>query len=887
MMSQKNRSVNFDFQFIGWLVFAFLVYILLYQWIKKAIWAPMVAVFSLVPDNSIWMQISLILLIALTYLLCWRHLRNIRKWRIHVYRNCFMIFAVVLYFHALILGDYEFYGLQELPLNYIEVCFIVIWTCELAIWIWYIMQNKRWVEERSRLIKELEDVPEFCEDSPKEEDELERHPQAIQLVDMIKKTALQEDRSDAFSILVSEPYGYGKTSFLLDIQSLAKSEKIPYVWLKPWNLDDHNTMTANFISSLAEIYGDIDYEISSKIQKYASLFKAHPYGEIVYNFFNRKPIKTIESRSEEICDCLKQQRRPIIVFVDDVDRLQYQELMSVLGLIRNTVNFPYIYYIVACDKVAASHTLMENGILNPAEYFKKFFNFELFFVANDESVMAHLKQILHKEILQICQGRMSTRFIDNAIDDLCRIEYIKTIMLHLRDVKRYANIVAFSLSMMKRNGMLNEIYLPDLLSLLLIQYLSPDIYRILRDHGYLLLKLDHRTFHLREEASDVFSSRSQEKDLATWLKNYLSESDNSKPTKPTLDKDNLSGATFIRTLDALRPTEAEQIGSLLQHLFTISPKHNGIANPGDYFKYFADKYKQQEVSNAQIEWLMQTSLEGFKDMALPFVSEDRFMLFNDKLQYFLYHNVSYNRVDVLRKLNVLRIILETRGKEIYMYENYIDHWIREVCSYKYHKDEENMAYEQEMEQLSTWLMNESDWKFILVFCAAIKSGEEGQLMIFREDQYKLFHVVQQRFFADKIFNDDLSNIEILERWNDVMNYDQCNFKQLLEQNISQMTNPRSLYYRAVYIEGNAWKVNEQFCNFTNIYLNLVARELPMLADMVLPVKECEDLLSLRSSYPIVNNKIELNKHPFLKSASDWWNAHPEEKEKMAWMYKHN
>lgn len=842
------------------------------------------SIFSLIPNHCIVVQISLVLLILLAYIIFWRKLRSIQNWWTHVYRECFIVFGFLLYLHALIYGDYEFYGMQDSPLCYVEICFITILVCELAVWSWYVMQNKRRVDNRNRFEKELENVPGFYEDSPRVDDELERHPQAMQLVKMIKKTALQKNCSNAFSILVSEPYGFGKTSFLCDIRSLAKSEDIPYVWIRPWNIDN-NVMIANFISSLAEIYGDIDCEISSKIQKYASLFKENPYGAILYNLLNSKSIKTIESRCAEICKYLRKQRCPIIVFVDDVDRLQYHELMSVLGLIRNTVNFPYIYYIVACDKVAASRTLAANGIQHPDEYLKKFFNFELLFVANDKLVLRHFKHILQNELLHLCKNSILEPKIVDAIDDLCRREYFKTTIQHLRDVKRYANIVTFSLAMMKQNNMLDEICLPDLLTLLLVQYLNSDIYRILRDHSYILLDVEHNMLHLRKEAMDMFLSRNQEDEIEKLAQKYARQSDTSISSKPKLDKDCLTGANFVHALNVLQPTEAEQVGSLLQHLFSASSKHNGISNPCDYFKYFADKYKQCEVSDSQVEQLMQMTICNFKEEASQYITLERFPSFNNKLMHFLYYNVSYNRVDVLKKLNVLRNILESNEKEFYIYEDYLDYWIRRVCSYKFYKDEDNNAYEQEMEQLSDWLMNESDWTYIIIFCAAIQSGEDGMLLIFREDWNKLLHAVQRHFFADKMFNEDLSNAEILNRWNAVMNYDQRNFKQLLEQNLSNMTDPKGLYYRAVYLDGNAWKVNEQYCNYTNIYLKLVARDLPMLADKVLPDSECEDLLSLRSIYPILNNTKEQERHPFLKSAAKWWNAHPEEKEKMAWMVK--
>ena len=59
---------------------------------------------------------------------------------------------------------------------------------------------------------------------------------------------------------------------------------------------------------------------------------------------------SIEGQYESIKKELKSIGQPILVIVDDVDRLQSDELMTLIKLLRNTADFPNIFYLVAAGQ---------------------------------------------------------------------------------------------------------------------------------------------------------------------------------------------------------------------------------------------------------------------------------------------------------------------------------------------------------------------------------------------------------------------------------------------------------------------------------------------------------------------------------------------------------
>ena len=54
--------------------------------------------------------------------------------------------------------------------------------------------------------------------------------------------------------------------------------------------------------------------------------------------------------------------KPIVVVLDDIDRLSTSEIRDVFKLVRLTANFPNIIYIVAFDRNRVEEALAEQGV---------------------------------------------------------------------------------------------------------------------------------------------------------------------------------------------------------------------------------------------------------------------------------------------------------------------------------------------------------------------------------------------------------------------------------------------------------------------------------------------------------------------------------------------
>ena len=56
------------------------------------------------------------------------------------------------------------------------------------------------------------------------------------------------------------------------------------------------------------------------------------------------------SRRDKITKALTKLKKPIVIVLDDIDRLTTPEIRDIFKLVRLTANFPNIIYVVAFDR---------------------------------------------------------------------------------------------------------------------------------------------------------------------------------------------------------------------------------------------------------------------------------------------------------------------------------------------------------------------------------------------------------------------------------------------------------------------------------------------------------------------------------------------------------
>lgn len=448
--------------------------ILFWRTINTLISDSIVKITETVADNSI--------LVALVFFLCPTFIETIKFNSLksetkkfsqrHLWE--FFLFAIYLLFKRL--GDFDFYS--YCGISYVSYSFIGLLFTELGLYCLY----RRDFQVLTSLHKGAHS---FFIDAPTTDDSYDRKNFLKTLLDKILSTFDNRyfvENPNAFTILLSESFGIGKTSFLFQVKKAIREEeyknKIIYVEFRPWLCEKPETIITEFFSVLHQELDKHFVLPKGMFSSYLSLLVENAPN--TYYSFMLKSLHKKRSLSEEhdrIMKFLKQIDKPILISIDDVDRLHDDEVKVVLNLIRDTADFPNLFYIVAADKKNLCLSMERLGIKASERFLKKFINFECLFPAND----AVLKQLFREKLDSVLREYSCTGSKELIINSILEIDNIIDAFETPRDIVRFLNIFTFAMDCIERNEIMNEINVADLFAISLIQYLEIGLYKILRD----------------------------------------------------------------------------------------------------------------------------------------------------------------------------------------------------------------------------------------------------------------------------------------------------------------------------------------------------------------------------------------------------------------------
>lgn len=563
---------------------------------------------AIVPITSRVKPDSPVVLVFITTLVIAAYLTNgllvyKKNYTVHP-KHTFYLASVALVFYSLFrCGDhYVYYGIGRV--TYIDIAFITAAILEFLSYIIPVNRNKD-----SKGAKEMVG---FVSDSPSKTDNLGRTDYAEMLLNKINATYKLGSLSDgSMTILLNERYGAGKTTFFNLLEDKAKG-CIRTCVFKPWQTSDGNRITEELLKLLEEQYA-ISSLLGKQLEGYSKLLAGSEVKNAVdFAYHLTKENDSLAQRYKTIKKMLKGIDDPLLVLVDDVDRLQAGELLALLKLLRDAADFPNIIYIVAADKEAMSQMLEMNGIKDADEYLKKFFNFELLFPIDDSYLDTLLREQVMNTLTHYFGERLSMPFIEKGF---LSAKYIGYVFHSPRDIYRFINLLSYTLDLFKRYGVLEEVHVPDLLKLLLIQFISPMVYKILRDEFDLFLVVNGRDgrIHLKDGYKDIIISRQYKKKLQDVL-TLAKQKMNNEQVKP---QENVIDDKDIQTLFDIpaeeRPNKEDIVSELLRDLFYETQNYQNksrICFFGEYFKFFAGKYSKKELSSQYMRELIELQNEA-------------------------------------------------------------------------------------------------------------------------------------------------------------------------------------------------------------------------------------------------------------------------------------
>lgn len=181
---------------------------------------------------------------------------------------------------------------------------------------------------------------------------------------------------------------------------------------------------------------------------------------------------------DHIIESLSEIKVPIYILIDDLDRMDADEILAVIGLLRNTANFPYLKYVVGCDRDYLLEKLKEKNI--DQDYLQKIFMAE-FYLPEIYAVAPYYEECC-KDIEKMTQDVFVHNFFEVLYGNKPSI--INQVLGNVRQAKRFARELVLDWEFAKKNstGRQLEILFEDYFWIELLKYHNQSDYDKLQNN---------------------------------------------------------------------------------------------------------------------------------------------------------------------------------------------------------------------------------------------------------------------------------------------------------------------------------------------------------------------------------------------------------------------
>lgn len=323
----------------------------------------------------------------------------------------------------------------------------------------------------------------------------------------IQKLLNTDTVDGAYTFGINSPWGAGKTSFMNLMKEQIQNTYSNYresilIDFNPWLYAAEQDLVTAFFDELSKYLKQYDHSLAKDIIDYSKLLSAFGTKEtkMIASLIDltRDNHATIQKKKDRITNTLRRIRKPIFVFIDDFDRLDADELMEMMKLIRNISDFPFMYFIAAYDKAYLVECLDKRMNLKGSDFVEKIFQHEFHLPPSPS-------EILRNKLYDLI---VDNEAVKNREPDKQTLEqYIKndyenplSALSNLREVKRLANHFYASY-----RYVIDDINVIDLLLIELIKTKYPLVFAFFqrKKDAVLITDSDKQHYHLYQGKNDI------------------------------------------------------------------------------------------------------------------------------------------------------------------------------------------------------------------------------------------------------------------------------------------------------------------------------------------------------------------------------------------------
>jgi predicted KAP-like P-loop ATPase len=328
----------------------------------------------------------------------------------------------------------------------------------------------------------------FSSDKPifnEEDDQFQRYAFSKR----IAETIVQRKSKDCIVLGIYGAWGEGKTSIINFVEKeLLKNEQIVTLKFNPWRFSDENSLLLQFFQHLAN---GVKTKLNTKSEKFGKLLKRYS-GLLSFNIpvvgnvgEKTKAIAEllggadVEVLKKRIEDVLIEAEVKIVVFIDDIDRLDKEEIHSIFRLVKLNADFSNVVYVLSFDEKMVANAISarfgEGNDIAGQNFLEKIIQVPLTIPFAQPDALKNfifklIEAILNQNDLNISDdeiGRFGSEFVNNILPMLDTP----------RLAVRYANTISFSIPLLR-----GEANIIDLLLIESLKIFYPSFYSFIKNN---------------------------------------------------------------------------------------------------------------------------------------------------------------------------------------------------------------------------------------------------------------------------------------------------------------------------------------------------------------------------------------------------------------------
>lgn len=300
-------------------------------------------------------------------------------------------------------------------------------------------------------------------------------------------------------VSIEGAWGSGKTSVLALIEALINGpdpdSQPVIVHFNPWIIGEKDAFLRHFLSRIANAIKLSDNSrdgkrVATEIKAYSKAFDlvklipgAEPWASLIKSVVGaageaagaiaeyKSP--DIEAYKQKLEEALRNFPRPIIVFIDDIDRLFPLEVFEMVRIIKAVGDLPNVGYVVAWDSAYVSRALENLGVPFAHSYLDKVVQVRM---QLPRLSLAARRNFVNDELNQLHPEALRPRFKDQ--DDRLAHLYrygLRDLLEQPRDIARVFNAVRLMEPLLR-----DEVVFADILGLTALSVKAPEVYELLR-----------------------------------------------------------------------------------------------------------------------------------------------------------------------------------------------------------------------------------------------------------------------------------------------------------------------------------------------------------------------------------------------------------------------